>query len=434
MMERAFAGWTENALTRRIPMSVATDLPLDQLDVITPESFEQHGYPHEAWERLRRESPIHYYGDSPVPFWAITKHADIMAISKQPELFLNGPRLFVHPTISNISVDDPMDRPLTLIEMDNPQHSAYRKIISSRFTPAALKKIHSEVDRIARKFVDDMLAEGEGEVDFVEKIAAPLPIAVIGWLLGVPEPDWPQLYDWTNRMIGFDDPEFNPTDLENDSTRALIELFTYFSELVDERRAKPQDDLISLFAHAVVDGEKLPQMDVLAYCQIIVGAGNETTRNATSGGMLSLIQHEEERRKMEDPANLRTGIEEILRWSSPVIHFARTLADDTVFAGQRFRKGDTVALYYPSANRDEDVFDDPFRFDVTRRPNRHLAFGVGEHVCGGAHIARLELEMAYKYLLPRLEEIELAGEPDRLRSNLIGGIKRLPIRFKARPI
>jgi cytochrome P450 len=175
-------------------------------------------------------------------------------------------------------------------------------------------------------------------------------------------------------------------------------------------------------------------MDVLAYCQIIVGAGNETTRNATSGGMLSLIQHEEERRKMEDPANLRTGIEEILRWTSPVIHFARTVADDTVLGGQRFRKGDTLALYYPSANRDEDIFDEPLRFDVTRRPNRHLAFGVGEHVCAGAHIARLELEMAYKYLLPRLEEIELAGEPDRLRSNLIGGIKRLPIRFKAKPI
>jgi cytochrome P450 len=415
-------------------MSAAADLPLDELDVITPDSFEANGYPHEAWARLRRESPIHYFGDSAVPFWAITRHADITAISKQPDLFLNGPRLFVHPMLENAPPEMDIDRPATLIEMDNPQHRAYRKIISSRFTPAALKKIHSEVDRIARKFVDDMLAEGEGEVDFVEKIAAPLPIAVIGWLLGVPEPDWPQLYDWTNRMIGFDDPEFNPSDMESEGSRALIELFTYFAQLVEERRTKPQDDLISLFTHAEIDGEKLPQLDVLAYCQIIVGAGNETTRNTTSGGMLALIQHEEERRKLEDPANLRTGIEEILRWTSPVIHFARTLSADTVYGGHAFKKGDVLALYYPSANRDEDVFEDPFRFDVARRPNHHLAFGVGEHFCAGAHVARLELEMAFKYLLPRLEGIELAGEPDRLRSNLIGGTKRLPIRFKAKPV
>lgn len=422
-------------------MSAAAETPLDELDVITPDSFEQNGYPHEAWARLRRESPIHYFGDAELPFWAITKHADITAISKQPDLFLNGPRLFVHPTASNQANDfnesAEFERPPTLIEMDNPKHRAYRKIISSRFTPAALKKIHSEVDRIARKFVDDMLEEGEGEVDFVEKIAAPLPIAVIGWLLGVPEPDWPQLYDWTNRMIGFDDPEFNPSAMDpedNEGFKALVELFTYFSQLVEERKQKPQDDLITLFSHAEVDGERLPPLDVLSWCQIIVGAGNETTRNGTSGGMLALIEHPDERRKMEDPANLRTGIEEILRWTNPVIHFARTCAEDTVYEGRAMKKGDTLALYYPSANRDEDVFDEPYRFDVTRKPNRHLAFGVGEHFCAGAHVARLELEMAYKYLLPRLEEVELAGDPDRLRSNLIGGIKRLPIRFKARMV
>ena len=415
-------------------MSAAAELPLDQLDVITPDSFQAHGYPHEAWARLRRESPIHFYADTGVPFWAVTRHADITAISKQPELFLNGPRLFVNARAEKMMQEqNDFARPPTLIEMDNPQHSAYRKIISSRFTPAALKKIHANVDRIARKIVEDLLAEGEGEVDFVEKVAAPLPIAVIGWLLGVPEEDWPKLYDWTNRMIGFDDPEFNPTNFETDGMRAMIELFTYFSEMVEDRRSKPQDDLVSLFTHAEIDGEKLPQLDVLSYCQIIVGAGNETTRNATSGGMLALIEHPDEMRKLADPANLRTGIEEILRWTSPVIHFARTLAQDTVFEGHAFKKGDVVALYYPSANRDEEIFEAPYAFRVDRTPNRHLAFGVGEHFCAGAHIARLELEMAFKYLLPRLEEVELAGDPDRLRSNLIGGIKRLPIRFKAKP-
>ena len=415
-------------------MSVAAELPLDQLDVITPDSFQEHGYPHDAWARLRAESPIHFYGDAAVPFWAVTRHADITAISKQPELFLNGPRLFVNPLAEKMqSSERNLARPPTLIEMDNPKHSAYRKIISSRFTPAALKKIHADVDRIARKIVDDLLAEGEGEVDFVDKIAAPLPIAVIGWLLGVPEADWPKLYDWTNRMIGFDDPEFNPADLETEGMRAMVELFGYFSEMVEDRRSNPRDDLVSLFTHAEVDGEKLPPLDVLSYCQIIVGAGNETTRNATSGGMLALIERQDEMRKLADPANLRTGVEEILRWTSPVIHFARTLSRDTVFNGQAFQKGDILALYYPSANRDEAIFEDPFSFRVQRKPNRHLAFGVGEHVCAGAHIARLELEMAFKYLLPRIEEVELAGTPDRLRSNLIGGIKRLPIRFKAKP-
>ena len=227
--------------------------------------------------------------------------------------------------------------------------------------------------------------------------------------------------------------EFNPADLETEGMRAMVELFGYFSEMVEERRSQPRDDLISLFTHAEVDGEKLPPLDVLSYCEIIVGAGNETTRNATSGGMLALIEHQGEMRKLADPVNLRTGVEEILRWTSPVIHFARTLAQDTVFDGHAFQKGDILALYYPSANRDEAIFEDPYSFRVQRKPNRHLAFGVGEHVCAGAHIARLELEMAFKYLLPRLEEVELAGEPDRLRSNLIGGIKRLPIRFKAKP-
>ncbi|MEE2678160.1 MAG: cytochrome P450 [Myxococcota bacterium] len=414
-------------------MSAAAELPLQELDVITPDSFQQNGYPHEAWKRLRHEAPIHFFDSSELPFWAITKHADITAISKQPELFLSRPRLFVNLRVEELQArGEFVDRPPTLIEMDNPEHRAYRKIIIPSFTPGALKKIHADVDRIARKIVEDLLAEGEGEVDFVDKVAAPLPIAVIGWLLGVPEADWPKLYDWTNRMVGFDDPEFNPTDLENEGTRALIELFTYFNDMVEARRRDPKDDLVSLFTHAEVDGKKLPQLDVLSYCQVIVGAGNETTRNATSGGMLALIQNPDERRKLADPANLRTGVEEILRWTSPIIHFARTARHDTEFNGHQFKKGDVVALYYPSANRDEDVFEDPYAFRVDRQPNRHLAFGVGEHFCAGAHVARLELEMAFKYLLPRLEEIELLAEPDRLRSNLIGGIKRLPIRFKAR--
>lgn len=188
-------------------MSAAPNL-LDDFDIISPESFARHGYPHEEWKRLRAESPVHFYEDTPIPFWAITKHADITTISRQPDLFLSNPRLFVSPLFDRADEEMPdFERPTTLIEQDNPMHRKSRKLISNLFTPRALKRIHADVDRIAKQIVEDLLEQGdEVSVDFVDKVSAPLPIAVIGWLLGVPEPDWPKLYDWTNRMLGADDP------------------------------------------------------------------------------------------------------------------------------------------------------------------------------------------------------------------------------------
>jgi cytochrome P450 len=398
-------------------------------EIISPEAYAKQGYPHEAFRRLRAESPVRRFDDTPIPFWAITKHAHVTEVGRAPELFLNAPLLIVNPLYGRGKEELPFERPPTLIEQDNPMHRESRKLIASRFTPRALKKIHADVDRIARKIVEDLYEQEEGEIDFVQKVSAPLPIAVIAWLLGVPECDWKLLFDWTNQLIGNEDPEYS----EQGSQRAMVELFTYFSKLVEERRKAPKDDLITLFATAEVGGRKLEPLEVLSWCQIIVVAGNETTRNATTGGMLALIEHPEERRRLQaDPSLLKSGIEEIVRWTSPIIHFARTVARDVDFHGHRFRKGDVLALFYPSANRDEDVFDDPFRFRVDRQPNRHLGFGVGEHFCAGAHVARLELEMAYRYLLPRLEEVELAGPVDRLTSNLVGGIKRLPIRYRLR--
>ena len=406
---------------------------IEDFDISSPESCGRRGYPQDEWRRLRAESPVHFYSDTPVPFWAITKHADITTISRKPDLFLNGPRLFVSPRFDEAPAED-FDRQPTLIEQDNPLHRKSRKLISNLFTPRALRKIHADVDRIAKQIVDDLLEQGdEVSVDFVEKVSAPLPIAVIGWLLGVPEPDWPKLFDWTNRMLGSDDPEYNPSD-EDEGQRAIIELFTYFTHLVEARRKDPKDDLITLFANAEIDGKKLELIDVLGWCQIIVAAGNETTRNATSGGILAFAQHPDELRKLQaDMSLLKPAVEEVVRWSSPIIHFARTASADTEIRGKKIKQGDTLALYYPSANRDEDVFEDPDRFRIDRKPNRHIGFGVGEHVCAGAHVARLELEYAYKYLLPRIEEIEIAGPVDRLQSNLIGGIKRLPIRYKLKP-
>ncbi len=407
----------------------STSLP-DGTDLLSPAAYARGGYPWARWDRLRREAPISQLHLAGQPYWAITRHADITAIGRQPELFLNGPKLVLREE----SGDDFGPRPKSLIEMDNPLHRLHRRLISNRFTPRALKAIHHDIDRIAREIVEKLLARGdESVVEFVEHVSAPLPIAVIAWLLGVPESDWNLIFDWTNRIIGGDDPEYQPvgTTRQADGMSAMTELFTYFAKLVEERRRNPREDLISLFTQAEVDGKPLEMMEILAWCQIITVAGNETTRNATSGGLLAFIEHPEQLRKLQaDPSLIRPAIEEVVRWTSPIIHFGRTAAQDTVVSGVEIKAGDELALFYPSGNRDEAVFADPYSFRIDRNPNPHVGFGVGEHFCAGAHLARLELEMAFKYLLPRIEEIELAGPVDRLHSNLVGGIKRLPIRYK----
>lgn len=417
-------------MTTAAPMSSST-IP-DGTDLLCPAAYARGGYPWARWDRLRRETPISQLMLAGKPYWAITRHADITTIGRSPELFLNGPKLVIRDT----SGDDESfaARPKSLIEMDNPQHRAHRRLISNRFTPRALKAIHGDIDRIAREIVEKLLAKGDGAtIEFVEHVSAPLPIAVIAWLLGVDESDWNLIFDWTNRIIGGDDPEYQPVGKtrQEDGLSAMTELFTYFAKLVEERRRNPKDDLISLFTQAEIDGKKLDMMEILAWCQIIVVAGNETTRNATSGGLLAFIEHPEQLRRLQaDPGLMRPAIEEVVRWTSPIIHFGRTAARDTVVSGVEIKAGEELALFYPSANRDEAVFPDPYSFRIDRNPNPHVGFGVGEHFCAGAHLARLELEMAFKYLLPRIAEIEVAGPIDRLHSNLVGGIKRLPIRYR----
>jgi cytochrome P450 len=326
--------------------------------------------------------------------------------------------------------------PPTLIEMDPPKHGVYRQLVSKRFTPRYLERLHDDVEQIAGEIVDALVDKSDsGECDFVREVAAPLPIAVIAWLLGVPRSDWNLLFDWTNRTIGAGDPEYRQEGKTAQETAraAMTELFLYFSKLVEERKRKPADDLITLFTQARVDGEPLPPMDVLAWCLIIVVAGNETTRNATTGGMLAFVENPGELRKLQRaPGLLPSAVEEVVRWVTPIIHFARTATDDYELRGKTIRKGDALALFYPSANRDEEIFEDPFEFRIDRSPNRHLGFGMGEHVCLGAHLARLELLVAYKHLLPRIESVELAGPVERLHSSLVGGVKRLPIRYKLR--
>ena len=413
---------------------MVNDVSLGELELISPFFFAQNGYPFDAWKRLRREAPVYWFDRlRGKPFWAITRYDDIVSISRQPERFLNAPRLVVSPE----GVTDEQFPVRTLLNMDPPDHHEYRALTNRRFTPKAMQRIRQSVDSIATAILDDVACDGEeSEVDFVQAVSARLPIWVIAEMLGVPRSDWELLFGWTNRTIGAGDPEYREhgkTPLET-MHEARLALFHYFSEMTEDRRKHPRDDLVSVLTHARVDGEPLPVFELMSYYFLLVVAGNETTRNATSGGLLALIEHPEQRERVRrDPALIEPLVEEILRWTSPVIHFCRTPIEDVDLHGQRIRAGQSLCLFYPSANRDESIFEDPDRFVVSRRPNRHIAFGFGEHVCLGAHVARLELQVMFRHMVERFDHLELAGPVERLRSSIVGGIKHMPIRYRLRP-
>ena len=405
----------------------------ESFHLVHPDDYATHGYPHAEWKRLRREDPVHWFDKTDgIPFWAITKHADIVTIGKRPDVFLNGPRLVIshEGEVAN-------NFPPTLIQLDPPKHGLYRQLISKRFTPRYLQRIHADIERIGKQIVDELLDKSGpgnyGECDFVTEVSAPLPIAVIAWLLGVPESDWKLLFDWTNRTIGAGDPEYQEAGKTPQETAmaAMTETFGYFAKLIEEKRKKPADDLVTLFANLKVDGKPIPEIDVLTFCLIIVIAGNETTRNGTTGGMLAFVEHQDQLRKLQkNPALIESAVEEVVRWTSPIIHFGRTATQDFPLRDKVIKQGEALALFYPSANRDEEIFPDGDVFRIDRDPNHHLGFGIGEHFCLGSHLARLELAVAYKHLLPRIEEIEVSGKIERLSSCLVGGVKRLPIRYK----
>jgi len=416
-------------------MQDVASVPLDELDIVGPATYAADGYPHAAWARLRREDPVHWVERGiDRPFWAITKHADLIWLSRQPKAFLNGPRLAVFPDFTNepnSNGDDPFAR--HLLNMDPPDHAAFRKVTAFRFTPRTVKRLLPSVESITKELLDEAAAGGETrDGDFVSLFAAKLPLIVLADLLGVPREDWDQMFRWTNRTIGSTDPEFQDTGEAGDAANeARNALFQYFWELAEKRRASPRDDLVSVIANAKIEGEHLPPLELLSYYFVLVVAGNETTRNALSGGLLALLENPAELEKLRaNRALVDPAVEEIVRWTSPVIQFCRTATDDVELRGKKIRAGDNLCLFYPSANRDEEVFPDGDAFRVDRQPNPHLAFGIGEHFCLGANLARMELRVAFRHLVARLEHVELAGEVERLRSSFVGGIKRVPIRYR----
>lgn len=407
---------------------IAADIDPRTLDFITPQTYQNNGYPHPEWTWLRNNDPVHWTeSDYCDPFWAITKHADIVAIGKNPKDWIIEPRIAVFTKEAPEEVNE-----RHLLTMDPPDHGRYRNIISKWFTPRTVKVWQPKVERVTRDVLDK--AAAKGEIDFVADVSAPITIAVIALMLGVPEEDWHLLFRWTNEIIAPEDPEFQRgrTSVET-SDQAQLELFGYFKELSDKRRTDPKDDILSAVVRGQIDGAPLNDLELLSYYFLLVVAGNETTRNAMTGGIQCFLDNPDEWSKLAaNPQHVEGAIEETVRWTTSVIQFARTATRDISVRGKDIREGESVCLFYGSGNRDEEIFEDPFAFRVDRNPNNHIGFGRGEHVCLGAHLARLEIRTLYQQLAERLVSMERTGEVERVRSSFIGGIKRAPMRWELR--
>ncbi len=400
----------------------------------TPQAYTDETKLHEALTHLREHAPVAWVEAPPYrPFWAVTKYADIMEIERQNDLFTNFPR----PLLAIAAADDAFLRDVeagiglrTLIHMDDPHHRDVRKIGVDWFRPKAMRDLKIRVDELAKIYVDKLVEKGP-ECDFVQEVAVNYPLYVILSLLGLPESDFPRMLKLTQEMFGGDDSEFQRGGGVEDIQAVLLDFFMYFTALTQSRREHPTEDLASAIANAKINGEPLSDMDTLSYYVIVASAGHDTTSAAISGGMLALIENQDELARLRDDMSLMpTAVEEIIRWVVPVKEFMRTAQQDTVVRGVPIAKGESVLLSYVSANRDADAFADPFRFDVGRDPNKHLSFGHGVHFCLGAALARMEINSFFTELIPRLKSIELAGEPEHMATTFVGGLKHLPIRYE----
>lgn len=412
--------------------------PLADPACFDPDEFAANGYPHHIWSQMREERPIAWHEDGlREPFWALTRYADIAAIGKDSDRFISSPGVTILRNDQLAQAGAP--RVPLLLTMDPPEHHKYRMVLRERFKPSVMRALEEHIITRCRDIADQVVAariaaatEGHDEViDFVESIAMRLPLDVILELLGVPSDDRDQMYEWSNAVIGSEDPEYGNVDLPREAIQAAQQaMFGYFARFIAQRRAAPREDLVSLLVEARIDGTPLTDQEILGFCFLLAIAGNETTRNATSGAMLALIEHPEARANLTaDPSIMVPAVEELLRWVTPIVYMARTATSDVDIAGQTVRAGEKVVLFYPSANRDESVFDNPFALDLTRKSNRHLTFGFGRHSCLGNDLARIELRAVLTELLSRFPALELAGPVSRLRSNFVGGIKHMPVRL-----
>lgn len=401
---------------------------IDARRFVEPIAYKTRGYPHREWAHLRRGAPVAFFEVEGWPaFWALTKHRDVVEVSRQPTTFRNAPGIALERASAA-----PARQMRSLINMDPPEHAAFRRVAAPWFTPGALGRLDSVVTETARLLIDALGTEGE--CDFVEAVAGRYPLHVVATLLGVPDEDEPFLTELTREIFAREELAALDVDDVGRNRETFFEFFSYFSRLMEDRRASPRDDLATTFANAKIDGKPMGRLETLAYGLVTVTAGHETTRGAIAGGLLALIERPDAlRRWAADPSLTPTAADEILRFVSPVTYMMRTAAEDTSLRGQRIRAGDRLLLFYASANRDEDVFAQPDELDLGRRPNPHLAFGIGEHGCLGGQLAKRMTGTMLAELVGRVESIELAGAPVRIAGNMIPSIASLPIRYRLRP-
>jgi cytochrome P450 len=415
-------------------MTIVQD-DLANVDVASPRVYAE-GVPHETLAALRKHDPVHWH---PWPgtrggFWLLSKHADVLAVGKDPERFSSQ--------VGHIALEDREADALaarqSLIETDPPEHTRLRTLVSYAFTRSKVKEYEDYTRTIVRDLLDKAIAKGT--FDWVTEISEPVPITVLISILGLPQEDASMLIELTSEMAAATDPDYRPdpakypTDVDPRllpfGTPAAYHVFEYARKIGEERRKHPTDDLVSRLVHAEVDGERLDDTEYSNFFELFIFAGNETTRTGISQGILALMEHPEELDKLAaDPSLVSTGVDEILRYGTPIIYFRRTATCDTEIRGVPIHAGDRVALWYLAANFDEEVFADPQRFDIGRQPNPHVTFGRGgPHFCLGSFLARLEIRILLEEILARRVRFELTGPPVRLSSNFINGFKSLPVR------
>jgi cholest-4-en-3-one 26-monooxygenase len=405
---------------------VAVDLA--EIDLTDSRNFVE-GVPHHWFAELRRRAPVYWHEEANGPgFWAVTKYDDCVTVNRDYEHFSSSRQATF---IWDLDEENLEQIRLLMLNMDPPMHTRYRRMVNKGFTPRMVNQLEAKIHQTADDIIDAVIEKGE--CDFVTDVSAELPLVVIADLLGVPQEDRHNMFDWSNRMIGQEDPEYRITP--EIAQQSAMELYAYASQLYGQKRVNPHEDLMSVLSTLEVDGEGLSDLELELFFLLLTVAGNETTRNLMSGAMHAFFQNPDQWEKLRaDRSLLPSAIEEMLRFVSPVMNFRRQTTEAFELRGQPIEEDQKVVFFHASANRDEEVFDDPDTFDITRHPNPHMAFGGGgPHFCLGHNLARMEIRVMYEHLLDRLPDIHLDGEAERLQSAFINGVKHLPVAFTPGP-
>ncbi|MBP57204.1 MAG: cytochrome P450 [Rhodobiaceae bacterium] len=400
-----------------------------------PETYANEKELHDIFSFMRKKDPVSWVEpDEYRPFWAITKHEDIIEIEKQNELFINDPRT----TLMDIPTEDAIKEftggshllVRSLVHMDNPDHQLYRSLTQKWFAPPNLESLKKDIRNIAKEYVNKMVDHGN-ECDFAKDVAIFYPLRVIMSILGVPKEDEPRMLRLTQELFGGRDEDMIRDESETSSeSNTITDFFEYFTALTEDRRKNPTNDVSSVIANAQINNEQLGHLEAMSYYVIIATAGHDTTSSSTAGGILALIENPEQLSKLKNnPSLMTSAVEETIRWVTPVKNFFRTATQNYNLKDREIKKDDSILLCYPSGNRDEEIFDDPFKFKVDRIPNRHLAFGHGAHLCLGKYLAKIEMEIFYEELFKKIDNIELNGEPEWVKASFVSGLKSLPIRY-----